>query len=61
MRCWWWREREKLFYLLERDSLLSPSLICTVCMPTIREPKLEESVGQGKCRKKNAHNYVTTQ
>ena len=20
MRCWWWREREKLFYLLERDS-----------------------------------------
>lgn len=48
MRCWWWREREKLFYLLERDSLPSPLLICTVCMPRIREPVLEEFVGQGK-------------
>ena len=48
MRCWWWSEREKLFYLLERDSLPSPSLICTVCMPRMGEPELEECVGQGK-------------
>ena len=24
MRCWWWNERENMFYLLERDSLPSP-------------------------------------
>ena len=48
MRCWCWSEREKLFYLLERDSLPSPSLICTVCMPRMGEPELEEFVGQGK-------------
>ena len=48
MRCWWWREREKLFYLLERDSLPSPSLICTVRMPRMGEPELEEFVGQGR-------------
>ena len=28
--------------------LPSPSLMCTVCMPRIREPELEEFVGQGK-------------
>ena len=48
MRCWWWSERENMFYLLERDSLPSPSLICTVCMPRMGEPELEEFVGQGK-------------
>ena len=50
MRCWWWSEHEKLFYLLERDSLPSPSLICTVCMPRMGELELEEFVGQGKWR-----------
>ena len=48
MRCWWWREREKLFYLLERDSLPSRSLICTVRMARMGEPELEEFVGQGR-------------
>ena len=48
MRCWWWSERENMFYLLERDSLPSPSLICTVRMPRMGEPELEEFVGQGR-------------
>ena len=48
MRCWWWRECEKLFYLLERDGFAFALINSTVCMPRIREPELEEFVGQGK-------------
>ena len=44
---WWWcREREKLFYMLERTSLPPLSFICTFWVPRIIEPELEEFVGQ---------------
>ena len=45
-----WRESENLcfvcFFLKERASLPSSSLLCTICAPRTSEPELVQFVGQ---------------
>ena len=55
---------EKMRFVVERASLPSPSIICTIFVTRIGEPELEQFVflnGQWKRQEMNLYNYVTTQ
>ena len=57
-------DQEKMRIAVERASLPSPSIICTIFVTRIGEPELEQFVflnGQWKRQEMNLYNYVTTQ
>ena len=56
--------KKKMRFVVERASLPSPSIICTIFVRRIGEPELEQFVflnGKWKRQKMNLYNYVTTQ